>query len=167
MSLEVLEVGAGAAAVVSLVTVETEGLETVRTLELVCPVMAGLEVLHHIPVKGGPVAADLALVRHLELDVEPRHVLDQLVFGGVTVAADLTDKLLASLQVLQHHVRVHLLLAVEVFIAVSALGEVRHVDGLVPLSVNVEVEMFHELQVVHENFLADVTLERLSSKIVG
>ena len=167
VSLEVLEVGAGAAAVVSLVAVETEGLQTVRTLQLVCPVMTDLEVLKQVSVEGGPVAADLTLVRHLQLDVDPGHVLDQVVFSRVTVATDLTDKLLARLEMFQLHMRVHLLLAVKVFVAVSALRKVRHVDGRVPVGVNVEVEMFHELQVVHKNFLADVTLERLKSKIVG
>ena len=164
VSLEVLEVGAGAAPVVSLVAVETEGLQTVRTLQLVCPVMADLEVLQQVSVNGGPVAADLALVRHLGLDVEPGHVLDQLVFGGETVATDLTDKLLASLEMLQLHVRVDLLLAVKVFVAESALGKVRHVDGRVSLCLHVEVKMFQELQIVHKNFLADVTLERLKFK---
>lgn len=164
VSLEVLKVGAGASPVVSLVAVETEALQTVGTLQLVGPVVADLKVLHQVPVKGGSVPADLTLVRHLQLDVDPRHVLDQLVFGRVVVAANLTDKLLASLQMFHFNVRVGPLLAIKIFIAVSALRQVRHVDGRVPVGVNVEVKMFHELQVVHKNFLADVTLERLKVK---
>ena len=44
-------------------------------------------------------------------------------------------------------------------VAVFALGEIRQIDGRGPIRLHMQVEMLHELDVVHEDLLADVALE--------
>jgi hypothetical protein len=45
-------------------------------------------------------------------------------------------------------------------VAVLALGQIRQVNGGGAVALHVQVQVLHELDVVHEHLLADVALER-------
>ena len=164
--LKVLQEAVRCGAVVSLITVETESLEALGTLELVSPVVVHMEVFHHVSVEGSSVAADPTLVRHLVLHVNLQHVMYQMVLGGVAGGADLTDELLASLQMLEVHVRVCLLLTVKVSVAISALREIDHVYGLVSVLLHVKMKVLHKFQIIHKNLPTNVTLESLNETLL-
>jgi hypothetical protein len=44
-------------------------------------------------------------------------------------------------------------------VTVLALRQIRQIDGGGPIRLHMQVEMLHELDVVHEDLLADVALE--------
>ena len=52
-----------------------------------------VKVVDHLPVHGGPVAADLAVVGHLGLDVVLAHVVDQVGLHLEGLDTDAADKL--------------------------------------------------------------------------
>jgi len=119
-----------------------------------------LEVIDEISVHRRPEAADVAEVGHLVLNVCLAHVMDQMVLGKKILVADPADEFRPFLEMDLLEVRLHRERRLELFVAVLALAQVGQVNGAGSVCFYVETEMLHELDVVHVDLLAKVTLER-------
>ena len=146
--LEVLEVGDGHGAVVTLLVVHTEHLQRVGAQQLVRAVEVEEEVLDDVRVARGAVAGDLALVRHLVLDVGLHHVLDQSGLGAEGRIGYLVHVLLGHLgqdSAILDLVFLQLHLAVKIFEAIVTLRQISYVDSSLSVRVHLKMKMFHEL----------------------